>query len=123
MVDPDCYSRVRGRVSVDDFGPDEHLKELGEAIFDIFENESPLTMSNLYARIESPQTAKLIADLQAAAQRKENICEQLEGALIELENRRRKHQNQIQTIANDRDLKNVLRHISEKGPNLRSAGI
>jgi DNA primase len=125
LLDEECFPRVQARVSVSDFGPDKQLRELAEAVFDVLESENDLKVSDVYARIESPQTAKLMTELQTAAQQKQDIYEQLEGALTELEKCRHRKQGsrREQMLTNDHELRDMLKQIAQKGPNLRSAGI
>jgi hypothetical protein len=84
-----------------------------------------LQVAQVYARIQSPQTANLLTRLQALAERKENVYNQLEGALAVLERQRCESRIQILKERLDRDdqLKQMLAQIAQKGPNLRNAGI
>jgi len=122
---PDCFRQVSARISVGDFGPDEHLKELAGAVFDVLSQEPPLQLSHVYSRIESPQASGLLAELQMAAEQKTELLSQLEGALSELENRRQDSRIQAlkQGMDKDDELKQMLSQIAKKGPNLRNAGI
>ncbi|MHC4772098.1 MAG: DNA primase [Planctomycetota bacterium] len=122
---PDCFEQVSGRVTADDFGPNECTRELAGTIFDMLSKDASLQLSQIYSRIESPRTAELLTRLQTAAEQKPDILGQLDGALAELENRRRN--NQLQTlkgrIDKDDELRQVLGQIAEKGPNMRNVGI
>jgi hypothetical protein len=101
---------------------------LANAVFDLLdhENEGKVEISKLYARIESPQTARFVSELQTAAGRKKDLRGQLEGALTVLENRRQESRDPMldsNRTNKDEELKNMLKQIAQKGPNLRSAGI
>lgn len=122
---PDCFRQVSERISVNDFGPDECTKDLAGAIFDILSQDASLQLSQVYGRLESSQAAGLLTQLQAAAEKKAGLSEQLDGAIATLENR--KHNRRIQTLKQgmdkDNELKQMLSRIAQKGPNLRNAGI
>jgi DNA primase len=122
---PDCFRQVTNRISVSDFGPDECTKELAGVLFDVLAQDTSLQLSQLYGRIESSQVAGLLTELQMAAEKKTELLSQLEGAIAELENRRqdRRIQTLKQRLGEDDELKQMLSQISQKGPNLRNAGI
>jgi DNA primase len=123
---PDSFGQVAARISVGDFGPDQRLKELAEAIFGVLaDTTGGLQLSQVYARIQSPQTASLLTRLQTVAERKEKLRSQLDGALAELENQRcdSRIQTLKQRLDEDDELKQMLSQIAQKGPNLRNAGI
>ncbi|RKY08794.1 MAG: hypothetical protein DRP56_03555, partial [Planctomycetota bacterium] len=122
---PDCFGQVAARVSVSDFGPDEQLRELAEAIFGLFAGNAPLQLSQLYGRVESSAAGNLLTELQAAAEQKTNLLSQLDGALAALENRTHSRRIQLlkQGMDKDNELKQMLSQIAQKGPNLRNAGI
>jgi hypothetical protein len=118
---PDRFRQVTDRIAVSDFGPDECLKELSNAVFDVLEQEGILHLSQVYSRIESEKTAGLLTQLQTSAEQKTELLNQLEGAMTELENRR--HNSRTPQMGEDDELKQVLNQIAQKGPNLRNAGI
>ena len=122
---PGCFDQVADRVSVSDFGPDKRVEELAEAVFGVLNETGGLQVSQVYARIQSPQTANLLTYLQTVAESKETVVSQLEGALAELEKQRCDSRIQIlkQRLDGDDELKQMLTQIAQKGPNLRNAGI
>jgi DNA primase len=122
---PECFAQITDRISLDDFGPDERVQELAEAVFGVLQDTDGLQVSQVYARIQSPRTANLLTHLQTVAESKENIYSQLEGALAELEKQRcdSRIQTLKQRLDDDDKLKRMLTQIAQKGPNLRNAGI
>ena len=122
---PDCFRQVADRVSVNDFGSDECTKEVAAALFDILSQDVPLQLSKVYGRLESSQAAGLLTQLQAAAEQKTGLSDQLDGAIAALENRKQSHRIQTlkQRMGEDDELKQMLNQIAQKGPNLRNAGI
>lgn len=122
---PGCFEEITDRVSVSDFGPDRRVIELAEAVFGVLGETGSLQLSQVYARIQSPQTANLLTRLQTVAESKENVYNQLEGALTELEKQRCDSHIQMlkQRLEGDDELKQMLAQIARKGPNLRNAGI
>ena len=121
---PDCFQQVSGRVSVVDFGPDECIQELAQALYKMLSQDTSLQLSQLYGRIESSRTAGLLTELQRMAEQKNNLS-QLEGALATRENQKQNHRVQTlkQELSGDDKLKQMLGQIAQKGPNLRNAGI
>jgi DNA primase len=122
---PDSFPLVLDRITVDDFGPDERLRELAKAFFETFDHGSSLEISQLYGRIESRQTSKLLTELQMTAEQKGDLKGQLEEALTELERWKERRQTDVSQspVDEDSELKKMLGQIAQKGPNLRNAGI
>lgn len=122
---PNSFPQVAKRLSVNDFGPDDSIKELARILFELLAEDNVMNISKLYGRIESTQTAKLLTELQKTAEQKQDLKEQLEGALKVIEKQRLNIR--VQTIENqhdnDKELKTMLRKIAQNGPNLRSAGL
>jgi len=125
LAHPDCFPRVSERVSAGDFGPNEALRELAQAIYGLFAEGIPLQLSQLYSRVESAAAANLLTELQTAVEQKTNLLSQLDGALAALENRTHSRRIQLlkQGMDKDNELKQMLSQIAQKGPNLRNAGI
>lgn len=125
LIRPDCFEQVAGRISVNDFEPDACTQELAAAMFEILSQNGSLSLSQVYSRLESPQAAALLTQLQTAAEQKTDLLDQLTGAIAEMESRRQ--DGRIQTLKQgmdeDEELKQMLSRIAQKGPNLRNAGI
>jgi DNA primase len=125
LENPTCFEQVAERISAGDFGPDERLIELAEAVFGVLTETGGLRLSQVYARIQSPQTANLLTHLQTLAEHKQSVYSQLEGALEALEKQR--YDSHIQklkeSLDGDDELKQIQQQIARKGPNLRNAGL
>ncbi|MHC4989319.1 MAG: hypothetical protein ACYTFX_12645 [Planctomycetota bacterium] len=122
---PGCFEEIADRVSVSDFGPDQRLTELAEAVFGVLSETGALQVSQVYARIQSPRTANLLTHLQTIVEQKENVYNQLEGALAMLEKQRcdNRIQKLKQHLDDDDELKKIHQQIARKGRNLRNAGL
>lgn len=124
LHEPAGFERISGKITVKDFGPDSQTREVAEAMFASI-NGGRLSLAEIYGRIESPQAACLLAQLDAAAGQKSNLQQQLDEAVKTLEQQKqRTGMNRIkQRLDVDDHLKQMLGHIARKGPNLRSGGI
>ncbi|MCE5185722.1 MAG: DNA primase [Planctomycetaceae bacterium] len=125
LRDPGCFREVRGKLSAGEFGPDTHTKEIAEAMFGLLETGTEPSLACLYGRIESPQAACLLAELDAASGQKNNLRDQLIQAVKTLEEQRQngRLEQAKQRLDKDEHLRPILKRIAQKGPNLRSAGI
>jgi DNA primase len=125
LREPGCFAEVHGKLAVADFGPDSRMKEIAEAVFAIFNSAGDLSLSSLYGRLESPEAAYLLSEMDEAASQKENLRDQLVQAVATLQQQKHRFSfdQMKQKLNKDEQLKQMLRHIAQKGPNLRSGGI
>jgi uncharacterized protein (UPF0297 family) len=125
LHEPGCFDEIRARLTVNDFGPEEQTRELAEALFATLEEGGQPSLASIYGRLETPEAAYLLSELDAAGQQKNNLRDQLDQALKTLE--QQKHllrTNRLkQRLDKDEQLKQMLSQIAQKGPNLRSGGI
>lgn len=125
LRDPGAFAEVSQRLTIEDFGPDTRTKEIAEALFACLEKGVEPALTSLYGSVESTETACLLAELDAASEQKANLREQLAQAVKTLEEQRcgRRINDLKQRLDRDDHLKQMLKHIAGKGPNLRSGGI
>jgi DNA primase len=126
LREPGCFAEVRGKLAACDFGPDSRMKEIAEAVFAALEEQaSELSLSSLYGRLETPEAAYLLSEMDESASQKQNLRDQLVHAveILQQQKSRSRFDRMKQTLNKDEQLKEMLRHIVQKGPNLRSGGI
>lgn len=126
LREPGCFAEVQSKLAACDFGPDSRMKEIAEAVFAVFEEQaSELSLSSLYGRLESPEAAYLLSEMDESAAQKENLRDQLVQAVqtLQQQKHRLRFDQMKQKLNKDEQLKEMLRQIARKGPNLRSGGI
>jgi len=81
-------------------------------------------MARLYGLVESPAAARVLAQMDAQG-RKRDPRQRLDAAAAVMANQ--KNQRRIEQVKErldeDSELKDMLRQIAQKGPDLRKAGI
>jgi DNA primase len=125
LHEPGCFDEIRASLTSSDFGPNEQTRELAEAVFATLEAGGEPSLAAIYGRLETPEAAYLLSELDAAGAQKNNLRDQMAQALKTLEQQKHlSRTNQLkQRLDKDEQLKQMLSQIARKGPNLRSGGI
>jgi DNA primase len=127
LADPSRYEQIEVRISPGFFGPDPRLKEIADVLFDLLSDREHPTLAQMYGRIESPQTASLLAELDHDADQKGDPTDRLEKSVAVLE--QHQHERQMHRLKQqldpdeDEQLKKVNQMLSRKKGNIRSGGM
>ncbi|MBP8606323.1 MAG: DNA primase [Phycisphaerae bacterium] len=125
LQEPTYYPAVKERLCLDDFGTSGPIREIAEAFFGLAEEGLEPSLARLYARLESSETAVILAEMDDAGHGKGDSRLRLEQALKVLEDQKNQLKIEEKKGYLDREevLKDMLKQIAHKGPDLRKAGI
>jgi DNA primase len=125
LHEPAFFTQVQERVRAEDFGSDCPLREIADALFGLMAEGIEPSMARLYGLVESPAAARVLAQMDAQGLKKGDPRQRLEAAMTVIVNQ--KNQRRIEQfkerLDEDSELKDILRQIAQKGPDLRKAGI
>lgn len=125
IQEPALFSEIKERICLDDFGTSGPIREIAEALFELEEDGIEPSLAGLYAHLESAETSVILAEMGDAGRSKGDSRQRLEAAVKVLEDLKRQRQIEETKLYLDKDdaLKNMLKRIANKGPDLRKAGI
>ncbi len=127
LAEPSLYAQAAETMQVADFQPEPGLGEIAEVLLGVLAQGMTPEPALLFGRIESPQTAALLSELQAVGLQKGDPVKRLSNAADVIEQHRHKEETEkMKDIPQEDDsdyLRKKLRIVAQKGGNQRAGGM